>query len=31
LREEHPRARIEKVEVRWSDCVEEFGKFQIRS
>jgi len=31
LREEHPRARIEKVDVRWADCVEEFNKFQIRS
>lgn len=31
LREEHPRARIEKVDVRWADCAEEFNKFQIRS
>jgi len=31
LREEHPRARIEKVDVRWGDCVDEFIKFQIRS
>ena len=31
LREEHPRARIEKVDVRWADCVDEFNRFQIRS
>ena len=31
LREEHPRARIEKIEVRWGDCSDEFCKFQIRS
>jgi acylphosphatase len=30
LREEHPRARIEKVEVCWRDCVDEFNRFQIR-
>jgi acylphosphatase len=31
LREEHPRARIERVEVKWSDCKDEYCKFQIRS
>lgn len=31
LREEHPRARIEKVEVQWAECRDEFPKFQIRS
>jgi acylphosphatase len=31
LREEHPRARIEKVEVQWGECRNEFPRFQIRS
>lgn len=30
LREEHPRARIDKVEVKWSDFKNEFSRFQIR-
>jgi acylphosphatase len=30
LREEHPHARVDKVEVKWSDCVDEFPEFRIR-
>ncbi len=31
LREEHPRARIAKIEVRWSEPKNEFLKFTIKS
>jgi len=31
LREEHPRARIERVEVQWGECRDEYAKFFIRS
>ncbi len=31
LREEHPRARIVKVEVTWGEPKKEFSKFSIRS
>jgi len=31
LREEHPRAMIAKVEVKWSEPKNEFSKFSIRS
>lgn len=31
LREEHPRARIERVEVQWGECRDEYVKFSIRS
>jgi acylphosphatase len=31
LREEHPRARIAKVEVTWGEAKNEFSKFSIRS
>ncbi|MDD1770057.1 MAG: acylphosphatase [Methanomassiliicoccales archaeon] len=31
LREEHPRARIAKVEVIWGEARNEFSKFSIRS
>jgi acylphosphatase len=30
LREEHPKARIEKVDVKWGECKDEFPKFWIR-
>ncbi len=31
LREEHPRARIEKIEVRWSEPKNDYIKFTIKS
>ncbi len=31
LREEHPRARIEKIEVQWSEPKNEYLKFTIKS
>ena len=30
LREEHPKARIEKVDVKWGECKDEFPKFWVR-
>jgi len=30
LREEHPHARVDKVEVVWGECTGEFCDFKIR-
>jgi acylphosphatase len=30
LREEHPHARVDKVEVKWGECTGEFCEFKIR-
>ena len=31
LREEHPRARIDRVDVHWADPTNEFQRFNIRN
>jgi acylphosphatase len=30
LREEHPHARVDRVEVKWGECTGEFCEFKIK-